>query len=140
MTPVRPMVDVADATVPPTTGRRRIVALLPGERAVAVATMTAGGSQAETELTFTLAEAEAAARAALSGDRRALTRPGLARILCAATTLLFRVAIEAGAIIQEGSDDDGGNAGHSGDRPQAAGTQAAGDGAVQTGRDRPPDL
>lgn len=108
----------------PATGttRRRVVGLLPDAMTVAVATKDPTGTIAEAELTFTLAEARAMAEAALTGDPRALTRPGLARVLAATAATLFSVAMAAGAIeaVSQGGDGDG-NARHPGDREEAGG-------------------
>lgn len=110
MTPLAPLVDVPRADRP---GHRRVAGLLPGNAAIAVATLPDGATQAETELTFELAEAAALAELVLAGDARAKTRPGLARILSATVAVLFRVATGAGAVRQahDGADQHEGDDG-----------------------------
>lgn len=78
---------------------------------MAVCRRGAGETTATTELSMPLGEAVDLAERVLSGDARAATTPGLARILSASVAILFRVALTSGAIIRDG-DDVGGNPGH----------------------------
>ncbi len=118
--PLAIQVDVADLAKGAGEGGhfRRVVALSEDGTSLVVATMTAGEGVATTELTFRLDEARALAERVLSGDRRAMTQPGLARILSATAALLFRVSLAAGAI-QETPDGGGERDGHLRDQPAA---------------------
>jgi hypothetical protein len=103
---------------------RRTVGYFDDRQTIAVARMVAGEKVAETELIFTIGEAISLAEKALSGDRRALTTPGLARILSASVALLSRVSLTAGAFepITHGETADERS---DGDRCQAAGAESA---------------
>lgn len=124
--PLAIQLDVADLAKGAGEGGhfRRVVALSEDGTSLIVATMTAGEGVATTELTFRLDEARALAERVLSGDRRAMTRPGLARILSATAALLFRVSLAAGAI-QETPEPAGGGErdGHLRDQPAAGGDE-----------------
>lgn len=99
---------------------RRVVCLSEDGAALTVATMTAGEDMATHELTFRLDQAQALVDRVLSGDRRAMTTPGLARILSATAAFLFRVSHAAGAIQPIfGERDDG----HLRDQPAAGGDE-----------------
>ena len=115
MIPLSVMVDVPDLMQP---GRRRVAGLLDDNKTLAIGTMVEGRSEGSLELSCELAEALALAKGALSGDRRSLTNPGLARKLSATVAVLFRVCQTAGAIIPENEGGDGGT-GHGGDRTAA---------------------
>lgn len=104
---------------------RRVVGLLDDRETVAIAIMKAGDALAEPEFTFKLADAVALAERALAGDRRALTTPGLARILSASAALLFRVSQAAGAI-QATGHHDGTGSGHLDDQQEARGDEGVG--------------
>lgn len=105
---------------------RRVAGLMEDDRTVAVAAMATGETSATIEFTFDLAEAHALALAALSGDRRAMTTPGLARKLSATVAILFRVCLATGGLQQE-DGHDGGGGGHGGDRDAAADDECADD-------------
>jgi len=127
MTALQILVDVADSRRP---GFRRITALSANGRKLIVATAREGSLLGEPELSFELSEANQLARAALAGDARALTKPGLARTLAATVAVLFRVGFASGALIidDEGDhgEDDGGT-GHLGDQQETGGDEGAGD-------------
>lgn len=82
----------------------RVAGLLDDAETVAVATMRAGADKATQELSFTLAEGVRLAEACLAGNERALTTPGLARILASTTAILFRVSVAGGCIQQRNED------------------------------------
>lgn len=83
----------------------RVAGMLDDRRSVAVATLPLGQTVAAVELEFDLGDAMRLCDRCLSGDARALTTPGLARILSATAALLFRVSVAAGAIETEEPDD-----------------------------------
>ena len=120
------IVDVADiaAGAGPNGHFRRVAGVLPDNQTIAVGRMVAGGATLDTEFTFTLAEGQALCEACLAGDRRALTRPGLARILSATAAVLFRVAHQAGSF-QAIEDFDGGGAGLLHDQFETGGDEGA---------------
>lgn len=115
------IVDVPDRHSRDTV-RRRVAGLLPDGETIAVASMQAGDKTAVSELEFPLGETLCLAEACLAGDQRALTTPGLTRRLSATLAILFRVAVERGAVIEnpvggaDGPDDftDRGEADHDG--------------------------
>lgn len=116
-------VDVANlaADAGPDGHFRRVVGLLGDNETVAIALMVAGEPVAQAELGFSLTDGLRLAEAVLAGDRRAMTTPGLARMLSATAALLFRVSQAAGAFQTiEGFDGD---AEHSCDRGQEAGDE-----------------
>ncbi|MBS9720058.1 hypothetical protein JYU29_05070 [Tianweitania sp. BSSL-BM11] len=90
-------VQVPDA-VSKDTGRIRIAGLTPDSRIIVVASLKAGDTIADHEFSFGLDDGMRLAEACLSGDRRALTSPGLARKLSATLAILFRVCVQSGAI------------------------------------------
>ncbi|RWI96075.1 hypothetical protein [Mesorhizobium sp.] len=106
-------------------GARRIAGVIDGGELVAVAAIQDGDRTATPELEFSFADALTLAEACLSGDRRALTTPGLARYLSATVAVLFRVSCAAGALQRLG-EADGGDAGYLDDR-------------TETGPDEDPD-
>ncbi|MDG4894641.1 hypothetical protein P9272_13770 [Mesorhizobium sp. WSM4976] len=106
-------------------GARRVAGVIDGGEKVAVASILDGDRVATPELEFSFADALTLAEACLSGDRRALTTPGLARYLSAAVAVLFRVSCAAGALQRQG-DFDGGDAGYLDNR-------------TETGPDEDPD-
>lgn len=115
------IVDVPDVRSSDTI-RRRIAGVLDDGSTLAVASMQAGDRTAVSEFEFSLGEAIELAQACLSGHPRALTTPGLSRKLSATVAILFRVAVVAGAVQQQGAADDGpddfpdrGEADHDGD-------------------------
>lgn len=124
MTPISVFVDVPDALAASNSSGnyRRVAGMLDDNQTVVVATMVAGGRTADTEFSFKLGDAVALAETALTGDRRALTTPGLARILSATAAILFRVSLAAGAVQRLGDihERDGGD--HP-DRDEAAGDE-----------------
>jgi hypothetical protein len=126
MPALRYIVDVADlaAGAGPDGHLRRVAGVLPDNETVALGRMVAGSGAVETEFTFTLAEGQALCEACLAGDRRALTRPGLARILSATAAVLFRVAHHAGSF-QAIEDIDGGGAGLLHDQLETGGDEGA---------------
>jgi hypothetical protein len=101
---------------------RRVAGVLDGGEAIAVCSILDGDRIATPEAEFSLGDAAALADACLAGDRRALTTPGLARILSASVAVLFRVSIAAG-VLQRTEDFDGGDAGHLDDQPEAGGEE-----------------
>jgi len=94
----------------------RVAGLLDDNETVAVATTRPGAEEGVEELSFTLTEAVHLAEQCLAGHERALTTPGLARILSATVAILFRVSLAGGTIQQK----DAGGHGHSPDRADAA--------------------
>lgn len=86
----------------------RVVGVFDDRQRVAVATLPLGSNNAAVELEFDLGDAMRLCDRCLSGDARALTTPGLARILSATAALLFRVSVAAGAIETEEPDDGNG--------------------------------
>lgn len=115
-TALQVLVDVADSRRP---GFRRVTALSENSRELIVCTAREGSLQGEPELRFEISHAHQLARAALSGDSRALTMPGLARTLAATVAVLFRVGVASGALINVDEGNDGGT-GHHDDREAAA--------------------
>lgn len=105
------LVDVPDRHSRDTV-RLRVAGLLPDGETIAVASMQAGDRTAVSELEFALGETLSLAEACLAGDQRALTTPGLTRRLSATLAILFRVAVERGAVIEQpmggadGPDDE----------------------------------
>lgn len=106
------------------TSARRVAGILDDNATVAVAAMLAGDKIVTPEMEFNLGEALALSEACLSGDRRALTTPGLARILSASVAVLFRVSHAAGAF-ELGENDDG-DAGFLHDQQEAGGDEDPG--------------
>ncbi|TDR35717.1 hypothetical protein [Aquamicrobium defluvii] len=106
-------------------GARRVAGVLDDLETICVALKAGGEEQAVSEFSFSIGEAAALSRACLSGDRRALTTPGLARILSASVAVLFRVAHHAGAFRH--GDLDERDAGHDDDRQQAGRDEDPGD-------------
>jgi hypothetical protein len=108
---------------------RRVVGLMEDNATVGICAIRDGDRIAETELEFNLGEAARLAELILSGDARAKTTPGLARILSASVAMLFRVSLTAGALQQqhqtEGLDDRDG--GHLDDQFEAGGDEDPGD-------------
>lgn len=129
----------------PKTPLRRVAGIMEDGRSFAVATMAEGSNVADTEFAFELGEAVTLSETILAGDRRAMTTPGLARILSATVAVLFRVAAEAGAIKPDGpppatsearslragqSDEEADGRGVSGDRGEAAADEGDDGGAL----------
>jgi len=81
----------------PSSTQERVVGEAEDGRIV-VALREAGADSGTCETIFELPEAEKLARACLSGDERALTTPGLARIFAASIIVLSRAALQAGAL------------------------------------------
>jgi hypothetical protein len=104
---------------------RRVAGILDDNATVAVAAMHTGDKIVTPEVEFNLGEALALSEACLSGDRRALTTPGLARILSASVAVLFRVSHAAGAFEQEGGNER--DAGFHDNRAEAGGDEDNGD-------------
>lgn len=104
----------------------RVAGLLPDGETIAVARLVSGEADAVRELQFNLGDVLQLAHDALSGSERALTSPGLARKLSATVAILFRVAVDRGAIQQLDTDaadgpdlsDDRGAAGDDEDRDE----------------------
>jgi hypothetical protein len=117
MTALQVLVDVADARKP---GFRRLTALTPNNRQLVVCSAREGSENGDAELRFDLDQANQLARAALAGDARALTTPGLARTLAATVAVLFRVCVSTGALINVDEEDFDGGTGHFDDREAAA--------------------
>ena len=107
------------------TSARRVAGFLDDNATVAVAAMLAGDKIVTPEAEFNLGEALALSEACLSGDRRALTTPGLARILSASVAVLFRVSHAAGAFQHEGMNER--DAGLLHDQQEAGGDEDTGD-------------
>lgn len=82
------------------TTRVRVVGML-DDGSFAVAVMTAGAGQAEAENEFRIDDVVKLAEACLSGDRRALTQPGLARYLCGAVLVLAKAGHAAGIFVED---------------------------------------
>lgn len=83
-------------------GVLRFVGMLDDNRSLAIATMPAARPQdyqAKAELQFELGEAVRLAQACLAGDRRALTTPGLARVLAGTVLALAKIA-ESGQALE----------------------------------------
>jgi hypothetical protein len=99
-------VQVPDA-VSKDASRIRIAGLAHENSTIVVASMKAGDTIADHEFSFLLGEGLQLAEACLSGNRHALTSPGLARKLSATVAILFRVSVQSGAIQQQGNIDDG---------------------------------
>lgn len=92
------------------TARHRIAGLLsPDCEILVVASALAGEEGAKVELTAPLADLERLALAVFSGERRAVTEPGLARKLSAFALVLSRVCHAANAFqrLEVFTDDDG---------------------------------
>jgi len=87
-------------------GSRRVVGLMEDNATIGVCSIRDGDKIANTELEFNLGEAAHLAELILSGDQRAKTTPGLARILSASVAMLFRVSLAAGALQQLTGDID----------------------------------
>lgn len=120
MKPLTVMADVPDLTAAvPAAHLRRVVGLLDDDQTVVVAKHVAGQNTAETEISFALGHAAELAHACLAGNRRALTTPGLARILSSTVAVLLRVSLAAGGVKSTGELHDG-HAGHGDDRGAAA--------------------
>ncbi|RUW45664.1 hypothetical protein [Mesorhizobium sp. M8A.F.Ca.ET.021.01.1.1] len=114
-------VDVPNRELP--VGARRVVGLMEDNATVGVCAMRDGDRIVNTEIEFNLAEAARLAELILSGDQRAKTTPGLARILSASVAMLFRVSIAAGALQRQQEAFDGGDAGHLDDQQEAGGEE-----------------
>jgi hypothetical protein len=82
---------------------------------IVVALREAAADSGTCETVFELSNAEKLARACLSGDERALTTPGLARIFAASIIVLSRAAYQAGALEAQPADGGPGDDGHSDD-------------------------
>ena len=125
MTPLAVIVDVGRADGPsgPAGHHRRVAGLLPGNSAIGVARVTAGDETGLCELSFEIGEAAALAEQVLAGDRRAITTPGLARILSATAAVLFRVAHAAGALDHQPAFEEPDGRGDPDDRGEAAGDE-----------------
>lgn len=121
------MLDVRDLGRPEVSARR-VVGLMDDNATVGICAIRDGDKIVNTELEFNLGEAARLAELILSGDQRAKTTPGLARILSASVAMLFRVSLAAGALQQqstEGLDDRDG--GHLDDQFEAGGDEDPGD-------------
>lgn len=103
----------------------RVAGLLDDNQTIAVATTRPGAAEATEEITFALGEAVHLAEQCLAGHERALTTPGLARILSATIAILFRISIAGGSIQQQ--NEDAGAYGHRDDRTEAAADEAYSD-------------
>jgi hypothetical protein len=91
------MLDVRDLGRPEVSARR-VVGLMDDNATIGVCAIRDGDKIVNTELEFNLGEAAKLAELILSGDQRAKTTPGLARILSASVAMLFRVSLAAGAL------------------------------------------
>jgi hypothetical protein len=111
---------------------RRVAGVLDGGAHIAVCSILDGDRIATSETEFSFADARLLAEACLAGDRRALTTPGLARILSSAVAVLFRVSFAAGAF-QRLEEPDERDAGYLDDQPEAGGDEDPGDGALHAG-------
>lgn len=98
------MVDVADLTG--AVGARRVAGVMDDNATIGVCAIHDGDRIVNSELEFNLGEAALLAERILSGDQRAKTMPGLARILAASVAVLFRVSLAAGALQQTGELDE----------------------------------
>lgn len=85
----------------------RVAGFTDDSERISIATMEPGSNAGTHELTFTLGQALEIAEHCLAGNPRALTTPGLARILSATVALLFRVSMAAGAITTVRGDEHG---------------------------------
>ncbi|WP_147377482.1 hypothetical protein [Mesorhizobium jarvisii] len=115
------MVDVPNRELG--VGARRVVGLMEDNATVGVCAMRDGDRIVNTELEFNLGEAARLAELILSGDARAKTTPGLARILSASVAMLFRVSHAAGAFERQQEDFDGGDADDLGNQQEAGGEE-----------------
>lgn len=113
------MVDVRDLGATGVSSRR-VVGLMEDNATIGVCSIRDGDKIATTELEFNLGEAAHLAELILSGDQRAKTTPGLARILSASVAMLFRVSHAAGALQQRTGDIDERRDDFSDDRDEAA--------------------
>lgn len=120
------MVDVRDLGTAGVSARR-VVGLMEDNATVGVCSIRDGDKIANTELEFNLGEAAHLAELILSGDQRAKTTPGLARILSASVAMLFRVSIAAGALQQQTEDFDDRDGGHLDDQFETGGDEDRGD-------------
>ncbi|RWF49956.1 MAG: hypothetical protein EOS50_30205 [Mesorhizobium sp.] len=98
------MVNVADLAG--AVGARRVAGVMDDNATIGVCAIHDGDRIVNSELEFNLGEAALLAERILSGDQRAKTTPGLARILSASVAVLFRVAHAAGALQQIGELDE----------------------------------
>ncbi|MCZ8545050.1 hypothetical protein OOJ09_12725 [Mesorhizobium qingshengii] len=122
------MVDVRDLGSAGVSARR-VVGLMDDNATIGVCAIRDGDRTATAELEFNLGEAARLAELILSGDQRAKTTPGLARILSASVAVLFRVSLAAGALQQQlqTEDFDGRDGGHLDDQLEAGGDEDPGD-------------
>lgn len=105
----------------------RVAGFLDDGETIAIATMAEGASRATHELSCRIGDVAQLAEACLAGNERALTTPGLARMLAATTALLFRVALTSGGIEKRLNHEDAGIDGHCGDREEAAADEYSGE-------------
>ncbi|MGL4490539.1 MAG: hypothetical protein ACRCU5_13965 [Rhizobiaceae bacterium] len=103
-------------------GSCRIVALSLDGKTLHVALRSAAGADAKSEVSFELGHAFDLAKACLEGNARALTTPGLTRVLCAAVLVLGKAAFKAGGLqVMPGHDE---HFDHSRNRDEAQGDGA----------------
>lgn len=121
------MVDVPNREL--AVGARRVVGLMEDNATIGVCSIRDGDKIANTELEFNLGEAAQLAELILSGDQRAKTTPGLARILSASVAMLFRVSLAAGALQQQHltEDFDDRDGGHLDDQLETGSDEDPGD-------------
>ncbi|MCF6120517.1 hypothetical protein L2449_27205 [Mesorhizobium muleiense] len=120
------MVDVADLAG--AVGARRVAGVMDDNATIGVCAIQDGDRIVNSELEFNLGEAALLAERILSGDQRAKTTPGLARILAASVAVLFRVSLAAGALQQHQTEEiDDGDGGHLDDQFAAGGDEDPGD-------------
>jgi len=121
------MVDVRDLAAGGVSARR-VAGLLDDNATIGVCAMQHGDKIVSTELEFNLGEAALLAERILSGDQRAKTTPGLARILSASVAVLFRVSLAAGALQQIQTEElDDRDGGHLDDQLEAGSDEDPGD-------------
>jgi len=106
---------------------RRVAGFLDDRMTIAVCSIRDGDKIATAELEMPLADVLQLAQEVLSGDARAKTTPGLARILSASVAVLFRVSHAAGAFEQSTEDIDDRDGGHLDDQFTASGDEDPGD-------------
>lgn len=93
--------------VPLADGNERIVALDEAGKIVHVAVMAPHSELATSEISFELSQAFDLATACLAGNSRAMTTPGLTRLLCASVLVLGVAAFKAGGLLKQAEFSDG---------------------------------
>lgn len=78
------------------------------DNSIAIAVGNAGAGTVTQEFAFALDRVGGLAERVLAGDSRALTQPGLARILAGTVVILIRQAAQAGRVVPiEAAGDEG---------------------------------